>query len=58
MSTPAMLNAAPSDNAGSPDYQGTAARVRELVTPEGVDLRLTLADASERASAFLLDLSV
>jgi uncharacterized RDD family membrane protein YckC len=30
-------------------------RVRELVTPEGVDLRLVLADASERASAFLLD---
>jgi uncharacterized RDD family membrane protein YckC len=58
MSTPAMLNAAPSDNAGSPNYQGTAARVRELVTPEGVDLRLTLADASERASAFLLDATI
>jgi uncharacterized RDD family membrane protein YckC len=29
--------------------------VRELVTPEGVDLHVVLADASERASAFLLD---
>jgi uncharacterized RDD family membrane protein YckC len=30
-------------------------QLREFVTPEGVDLKLTLADASERASAFLLD---
>jgi uncharacterized RDD family membrane protein YckC len=30
-------------------------RVRELVTPEGVDLRLVLAEASERAGAFFLD---
>lgn len=29
--------------------------VRELITPEGVDLRLTLADGGERISAFLLD---
>jgi uncharacterized RDD family membrane protein YckC len=29
--------------------------LRRLVTPEGLDLRLTLASASERASAFLLD---
>ena len=29
--------------------------VRELVTPEGVDLRLILADGGERVSAFLLD---
>ena len=28
---------------------------RELVTPEGVDLRIVLADAGERISAFLLD---
>jgi uncharacterized RDD family membrane protein YckC len=33
-------------------------RVRELVTPEGVDLRLVLADASERAAAFLLDVLI
>ncbi len=32
-----------------------ARRVRPFVTPEGVDLQLVLADASERASAFLLD---
>ena len=30
---------------------------RELVTPEGVDLRITLASASERAGAFLIDAS-
>jgi uncharacterized RDD family membrane protein YckC len=29
--------------------------VRELITPEGVDLRLVLADGGERISAFLLD---
>lgn len=29
--------------------------VRELVTPEGVDLRVRLGEASERAAAFLLD---
>ena len=29
--------------------------VRELITPEGVDLRLVLADGGERVSAFLLD---
>jgi uncharacterized RDD family membrane protein YckC len=33
-------------------------RVRSLVTPEGVDLRLVLADASERATAFLLDAAI
>ena len=31
---------------------------RELITPEGVDLRLKLAEASERASAFLLDAAI
>lgn len=30
-------------------------RVRSLVTPEGLDLRLVLGDAGERAAAFLLD---
>ena len=34
------------------------ARVRELVTPEGVDLRLVLAEASERMTAFLLDAGI
>ncbi len=32
-----------------------ARRIRDFVTPEGVDLRLVVADASERAGAFLLD---
>jgi uncharacterized RDD family membrane protein YckC len=36
----------------------TPRRVRQLITPEGVDLRLELADASERAGAFLLDVAV
>jgi uncharacterized RDD family membrane protein YckC len=31
---------------------------RELVTPEGVDLRVRLAEASERAAAFLLDAAI
>lgn len=35
---------------------GAEARfVRELVTPEGVDLRIVIADAGARVSAFLLD---
>jgi uncharacterized RDD family membrane protein YckC len=33
-------------------------RVRQLITPEGIDLKLELADAGERAGAFLLDLAV
>ncbi len=33
-------------------------RVRELVTPEGIDLRLVLGEAGERASALLLDLAI
>jgi uncharacterized RDD family membrane protein YckC len=35
--------------------QPAAKLARELVTPEGVDLRIALADAGERISAFLLD---
>lgn len=31
---------------------------RELVTPEGVDLRVRLGEASERAAAFLLDAAI
>lgn len=34
---------------------GQAKMMREMVTPEGVDLQLRLADAGERASAFFLD---
>jgi uncharacterized RDD family membrane protein YckC len=33
-------------------------RTRELITPEGVDLRLKLAEASERATAFLIDVAI
>jgi uncharacterized RDD family membrane protein YckC len=44
----------PHAQAVAPD-RSTGQRVRELVTPEGVDLRVVLATASERASAFLLD---
>lgn len=33
-------------------------RQRELVTPEGIDLKLVLADAGERAAAFLLDMAI
>ena len=35
-----------------------AALVRPLVTPEGVDLRVKLADAGTRASGFLLDVVI
>jgi uncharacterized RDD family membrane protein YckC len=31
---------------------------RELITPEGVDLDVRLADASERAGAFLIDMAI
>ncbi|HEY5070555.1 MAG TPA: RDD family protein [Caulobacteraceae bacterium] len=41
--------------AGAGDKPG---RVRRLVTPEGVDLRLVLGDAGERAAAFLLDAGI
>jgi uncharacterized RDD family membrane protein YckC len=33
-------------------------RVRTLVTPEGIDLRLVLADAGQRATAFLIDAAI
>jgi uncharacterized RDD family membrane protein YckC len=33
-------------------------RVRELVTPEGFDLKLRLAEASERATAFFIDVAI
>ena len=32
--------------------------LRRMITPEGLDLRLTLASAGERASAFLLDMAI
>lgn len=33
-------------------------RARELITPEGIDLKLVLGEAGERAAAFLLDLAI
>jgi len=33
-------------------------RLRELVTPEGIDLRLRLAEMSERATAFFIDIAI
>ena len=38
-----------------PPADPAAKLTREFVTPEGVDLRLQLASAGERAGAFLLD---
>ncbi|CDX24790.1 hypothetical protein MPLB_570016 [Mesorhizobium sp. ORS 3324] len=38
--------------------RNAAALVRPLVTPEGVDLRVKLADAGTRASGFLLDVVI
>jgi uncharacterized RDD family membrane protein YckC len=35
-----------------------AGRIRELVTPEGVDLRLRLGEAGERAAALVLDIVI
>lgn len=32
--------------------------IRELITPEGVDLQVTLADLGARASAFLIDITI
>ena len=41
---------------GAPSMTGGRSKLqRKFVTPEGVDLRLQLADASERAGAFCLD---
>ena len=49
-----MTAAAPTAPRRAPKSPPT--RLREFVTPEGVDLRLRIAEASERAGAYLLDL--
>jgi uncharacterized RDD family membrane protein YckC len=41
-----------------PAYTPQQVRMRELVTPEGIDLRIVLAEAGERAAALLLDLAI
>ena len=46
----------PSAHAGREPH--ATERVRELITPEGIDLRLRLAEASERATAFFIDVSI
>ena len=49
----------PSDASAAPALPPEkSGRVRSLVTPEGVDLHLVLADAGERATAFLLDAAI
>jgi uncharacterized RDD family membrane protein YckC len=42
--------------AASPAAKAPRSPLREFVTPEGVDLRLRIGDAGERAAAFLLDM--
>jgi uncharacterized RDD family membrane protein YckC len=46
---------AAADAASAPAPEADAKARREFVTPEGVDLRLRIGEASERAAAFLLD---
>ncbi len=44
------------DRASAPPARGSEAQFeRTFVTPEGVDLRLSIAEAGERATAFVLD---
>jgi len=47
-----------SDVAGAIFDSAQSQRVRELITPEGVDLRLVLAEGGERAGAFLIDAAI
>ena len=42
----------------SASHDPAAGRTREFVTPEGVDLRLTVGEAGARASAFLIDVAI
>jgi uncharacterized RDD family membrane protein YckC len=58
MSVPAGRVPSPTTAARPPDTRDPSLRVREFVTPEGIDLQLTLADAGERAAAFLLDVAI
>ena len=49
---------AATDAASAPAPEADAKARREFVTPEGVDLRLRIGEASERAAAFLLDAAI
>ncbi len=44
--------------AAVPPSPGSPERLRELITPEGIDLRLRLAEMSERATAFFIDIAI
>ena len=46
----------PSGGVGVPSASVALGKERELITPEGVDLRLRIGDASERATAYVLDI--
>src|SRR5688572_33116762 len=52
------------NGASMPDYAAVnrqalgAGKRRTLITPEGVDLQLSLADGGQRVGAFLLDLTI
>src|SRR5581483_6291532 len=50
-----FLSPEPDAMSGAGQLVGREKSARELVTPEGVDLRIVLADAGARISAFLLD---
>ena len=52
------MNAAMQPQPPPPAYTPQQVRMRELVTPEGIDLRIVLAEAGERAAALLLDLAI
>jgi uncharacterized RDD family membrane protein YckC len=42
----------------APAAVGTDKRLRSFITPEGIDLRLRIASAGERAGAFFLDVAI
>jgi uncharacterized RDD family membrane protein YckC len=52
----AMSTAETAARAGQPPLPRE--RVRQLITPEGIDLRLKLAEVSERATAFFIDAAI
>ena len=49
---------APATANGPASIELPGPRIRELITPEGIDLRLVLPDAGERAAAFFLDVAI
>ena len=53
-----MTIAGPPPRPRPPASPRSVSRTREFVTPEGVDLRLRIGDAGERAAAFVLDMVI